>query len=88
METRCEFCKYARKAENSEYVGCVAALGAKETLSDDFVFDFYGRNQICTGWVHLQVKPNCEDTTTFGMITNGIPCFKKEDRCKHYMGDF
>ena len=74
----CRNCKYARKAENPEYIGCSAAAGQDEV---DY-FKFYERKEISTGWVNLQSYPGI--TQGFGIITNGIPCFKPNDSCKHY----
>ena len=76
----CRKCRYARKAENPEYVGCSAAVQQDEV---DY-FDFYRRREITTGWVNLSAYPNGGDG--FGMITNGIPCFKPDDSCRHFEG--
>lgn len=78
---KCRNCINARKAENDEYVGCVA-LGSKDIDNEDYWFSFYKRNQINTGWVDLRAYP--DDEKGSGMITNGIPCFKKDDVCDHY----
>ena len=75
---KCKHCKYARKAENSEYVGCAAAVRQDNV---DW-FEFYRRREIATGWVNLTSYP--DGNVDFGMITNGIPCFKPEDRCPHF----
>lgn len=75
---KCKYCKYARKAENSEYIGCAAAV-----MQDvDDYFKFYERGEIATGWVNLNSYPN--GNGGFGRITNGIPCFKPEDNCAHF----
>lgn len=75
---KCKHCKYARKAENSEYVGCAAAVRQDKV---DW-FEFYRRREIATGWVNLNSYP--DGNGGFGMITNGIPCFKPEDKCSHF----
>ena len=80
MEFKCENCIYARKAENKEYVGCVALLPRTKKDEDDW-FNFYERESIATGWVDLRAKPNGKSS---GMITNGIPCFKKNDICNYF----
>lgn len=77
---KCENCTYARKAENQEYVGCVALL-PKSIANENEWFNFYERELIATGWVDLRAKPNGESS---GMITNGVPCFKKDDICSHF----
>lgn len=74
----CQYCKWARKAENKEYVGCAAALSGEGVN----FFSFYNREQICTGWVNLRCYPGKEDE--FGIITNGVPCFKPNDYCGHF----
>lgn len=74
----CRNCKYARKAENSEYIGCSAAV--HQNITD--YFSFYKRREISTGWVNLNANPGSDNG--FGMITNGIPCFKPDDSCKHF----
>lgn len=73
----CKTCQYARKAENSDYVGCCIAVNKEP---DDW-FAFYQKKVINTGWVDLRAKPNMKNS---GMITNGIPYFKPDDICKHY----
>ena len=80
LNPKCENCFYARKACNGEYVGCVAAL-SRDMEDEDWLYIFYERGEISTGWVDLRAKPYGKDS---GMITNGIPCFKKDDFCKHY----
>lgn len=80
---KCENCINARRAENDEYVGCVA-LTSKDIDNEDYWYNFYERNEIATGWVDLRAKPNGKSS---GMITNGIPCFKKNDICNHYECD-
>ena len=85
----CLTCEYARRAENNEYVGCIkfTESSQKENYTDaNFLCEFYGRRSICLGWVNLAKRP--EDLAKTGMITNGIPCFKKEDSCKHYKARF
>jgi hypothetical protein len=74
----CKNCKYARKAANSEYVGCSAAV--RQNITD--YFHFYEKQEISTGWVNLNAYPNGGEG--FGLITNGIPCFKPDDSCKHF----
>ena len=74
----CKNCKWARKAENKEYVGCAAAL----RIDGVNIFDFYNRDEISTGWVNLRCYP--DRTDTFGLITNGVPCFKSNDCCEHF----
>lgn len=83
LNPKCENCKNARKACNKEYVGCIAAIRGDYT-DDNYCFNFYKRNEISTGWVDLRAKPYSKDS---GMITNGIPCFKKDDFCEHYEED-
>lgn len=83
LNPKCENCRNARKACNGDYVGCVAAIRGDYT-NDDYCFNFYKRSQISTGWVDLRAKPYGKDS---GMITNGIPCFKKDDICEHYEED-
>lgn len=80
LNNKCENCIYARKAENSEYVGCIALL-PRLVVDENAWFSFYGKESISTGWVDLKAKPN-ENSSC--MITNGIPCFKKNDICKHF----
>ena len=41
----CRNCKYARKAANSEYIGCSAAV--RQDITD--YFSFYERKEISTG---------------------------------------
>lgn len=77
----CLHCKYARKASNTEYVGCVA-LSSLDYENEKYWFTFYDRESICTGWVDLRSYP---DGISSGMITNGVPCFKKDDICKHFV---
>ena len=79
----CLNCRFARHAENEEYVGCAKMLLALgEHYAESNPCCFYDRDLICTGWVNLSKPP--DDTSKQGMITNGIPCFKKDDICKHY----
>lgn len=78
LNQKCENCKNARKAENQNYVGCVAALSAKNSNNESFLFDFYQRDQISIGWVNLTAAPDNSESLDM------IPCFKKEDICKHY----
>lgn len=83
VSTMCANCEYARKAENSGYVGCAAALKKlREDYSSDALFSFYDRSVMQTGWVDLRARPNSKDNS--GMITNGIPCFHPQDSCKHF----
>lgn len=79
---RCENCAEARKAENEEYVGCALLLRMQKLDYDECWFDFYKREQINTGWVDLGAYPNDEKGS--GMVTNGIPCFKKDDICDYW----
>lgn len=79
---KCETCKYARFANNEDYVGCIAGLNKIKQGDDSAIFDFYQRDEIKTGWVNLQAPP--DDDNPSGLITNGIPCFLKTDICKHY----
>lgn len=84
----CLNCEYARRAENDEYVGCCLLVKlsydhpARFSYEGDQLFDFYEKDSICTGWVNLGYRPN--ETGKEGMITNYIPCFKKDDVCKHF----
>ena len=79
---RCENCYYARLAYNEDYIACVAMITNKlDYTSDTEPFYFYERDNIDTGWAYLSCRPNSE---RFGMMTNGIPCFKRDDCCKHY----
>ena len=78
MEIKCKYCKWARKAENKNYIGCVAAV--RRDIND--YFSFYGKQEISTGWVNLRCYPDGHDY--MGMITNGIPCFNPEDCCDHF----
>lgn len=83
VSTVCANCEYARRAENSNYVGCAAALKKlRENYSSDAIFSFYDRKEIATGWVELGARPNSSSRS--GMITNGMPCFHPQDNCKHF----
>ena len=58
VSTMCANCEYARKAENSGYVGCAAALKKlREDYSSDVLFSFYDRSVMQTGWVDLRARP-------------------------------
>lgn len=84
---KCEYCKWARKAENKDYVGCAATDKLDYTNNNDLL-NFYDRDEIATGWVNLHAYPDGNDW--LGIITSGIPCFKRNDSCKHFdlRGDF
>ena len=85
-EAKCLNCKYARRAENKEYVGCSKIYQAtynKMILdNEDYIFAFYKKKEIALGWVSLNSRP--EDTNRSGLLTNGIVCFKKDDICEHW----
>lgn len=85
-EAKCLNCKYARRAENKEYIGCSKIYQAtynKEILNnEDYIFDFYQKGEFALGWVALNHRP--ESTDKSGLITNGIICFKKDDICKYW----
>lgn len=79
----CKNCKWARKAENKDYVGCAATLATDKIdyTNDDDLFEFYKRSEVATGWVDLRATITGKGS---GMITNGIPCFKPDDGCHHF----
>lgn len=81
----CRNCKYARKAYNKDYLGCVAALSdIKEADEfDNYLMAFYQRKDLAYGWVYLKCAPDMEDKV-FGLCTNGIPVFKPDDCCRHF----
>ena len=82
----CLYCKYARRAENKDYVGCIKMLMVlKDNYADYNPCEFYDRDAVCTGWVNTSKSPF--DEAKQGMITNGIPCFRKTDRCKYFEGE-
>ena len=89
-ELNCQYCKWARKAKNKDYVGCAASLATDKLdyTNNEDLFNFYDRDEIATGWVNLHAYPDGNDW--LGMITSGIPCFKRNDSCKHFdlRGDF
>jgi hypothetical protein len=79
----CKNCKWARKAENENYVGCAATLVTDKIdyTNDDDLFEFYKRKEVAIGWVDLRTGINGKSS---GMLTNGIPCFKPDDSCDHF----
>ena len=87
---KCQYCKYARKAENKDYVGCAAALRTDKIdyTNDEDLLNFYERDEVATGWVNLFCYSG--DMSCLGMITSRIPCFKPNDSCKHFelRGDY
>lgn len=87
---KCQYCKWARKAENKAYVGCAASLATDKLdyTKDEDLLNFYDRDEVATGWVNLHAYP--DGTSWLGMITSGIPCFKPNDSCKHFelRGDY
>lgn len=84
----CFNCYFARKAENKDYVGCIALISQNKNNANsdytdvDILLNFYNRHEIATGWAFLHCKPNEDDG--YGMITSGIPCFKLNDCCEHW----
>lgn len=82
----CGNCKFGRRAENRDYVGCIKAIQSNSRVNHiepSQLCDFYGKDSISTGWVNLNVYPE-ETTNGWGMIINFIPCFLKNDKCKHW----
>lgn len=79
----CKNCRWARKAENEDYVGCAATLATDKIdyTNDNDLFEFYKRHEVAIGWVDLRAGINSKGS---GMITNGIPCFKPDDGCHHF----
>ena len=81
---KCLHCKWARKAENKDYIGCAASLATDKLdyTNNEDLLNFYDRDEVAVGWVNLHYYP--DGTTWLGMITSGIPCFKCDDSCKHF----
>lgn len=81
---KCLHCKWARKAENKDYVGCAASLATDKLdyTNNEDLLNFYDCDEVAVGWVNLHCYP--DGTTWLGMITSGIPCFKRDDSCKHF----
>ena len=81
---KCLHCKWTRKAENKDYIGCAASLATDKLdyTNNEDLLNFYDRDEVAIGWVNLHYYP--DGTTWLGMITSGIPCFKRDDSCKHF----
>lgn len=81
----CKNCKYARKAYNENYVGCVAAYPEVENKDNynKFLVNFYQRIDLAFGWVYLRCAPDKKEDS-FGLCATGIPVFKPDDYCDHY----
>lgn len=83
---KCENCKYARKAINKKYVGCVKFWKEQMEEDYDYILDKYEINKLTTGYVYLKRKVDCEKSETIdsNLLTDNVITFPKSHCCKFY----